>query len=154
MRASDLSTEERGEASGRPESSQTTVSVNFDEADDLSPHPRIKFGVAECIETKTVTTTTTTKRSYPPIMVRESRPLASLDTKEYPLAQKPTPPELANFTFNVEKYGGISWPVDDDLMEESLQDVRATPFYFLFFINISSSSACLLSRRTCQLTTL
>ncbi|OTA52751.1 WD40 repeat-like protein [Hypoxylon sp. EC38] len=98
---------------GRPRSSQTTVSVNFDEADSLSPHPRIKFGVAECIETKTVTTTTTTKRSYPPLLVRESKPLSSLDSKEYPLAQKPTPPELAKFTFNVAHYGGISWPVDD-----------------------------------------
>ncbi|KAI2607898.1 WD40 repeat-like protein [Hypoxylon sp. NC1633] len=99
---------------GRPQSSETTVSVNYDDTDSPSPHARIKFGVAECIETKTVTTTTTTKRSYPPLLVRESRPLASLDSKEYPLAQKPTPPELANFTFNVTHYGGISWPVDDD----------------------------------------
>ncbi|KAI8957365.1 WD40 repeat-like protein [Daldinia sp. FL1419] len=98
--------------SGRPRSSQTTVSVNFDDADSLS-HPRLKFGVAECIETKTITTTTTTKRSYPPLLVRESKPLSSLDSKEYPLAQKPTPPELANFTFNVAPYSGITWPVDD-----------------------------------------
>ncbi|OTB09416.1 hypothetical protein M426DRAFT_79156 [Hypoxylon sp. CI-4A] len=100
--------------SGRPRSSQTTVSVNFDEADSLSPHPRIKFGVSECIETKTITTTTTTKRSYPPLIVRESKPLSSLDAKEYPLAQKPTPPELANFTFNVGQYGGLQWPSDDE----------------------------------------
>ncbi|KAL7621796.1 SCF ubiquitin ligase complex subunit cdc4 [Parahypoxylon ruwenzoriense] len=133
MRVSAPPTDERME-SGRPRSSQTTVSVNFDEADSLSPHPRIKFGVAECIETKTVTTTTTTKRSYPPLLVRESRPLSSLDSKEYPLAQKPTPPELANFTFSVGHYGGLSWPVDDEIenhqdsqlstSDESVQEVK------------------------------
>ncbi|KAI0133879.1 hypothetical protein BJ170DRAFT_716036 [Xylariales sp. AK1849] len=92
----------------RPRSSQTTVSVNWDEADPLSSHPRMKFEVAECIETKTITTTTTTKRSYPPLFVREPKPLLSLDSKEYPLAQKPTPPELANFTFDVDEYGPLS----------------------------------------------
>ncbi|KAK6957188.1 hypothetical protein Daesc_002474 [Daldinia eschscholtzii] len=123
--------------SGRPRSSHTTVSVNFDDADSLS-HPRLKFDVAECIETKTVTTTTTTKRSYPPLLVRESKPLSSLDSKEYPLAQKPTPPELANFTFNVAHYGGISWPVDDNDVEyqqgsqqstsdASLEEIKAEP---------------------------
>lgn len=136
MRISVPSPDERME-SRRPQSSQTTVSVNFDEADSLSPHPRIKFGVAECIETTTTTTTTTTKRSYPPLLVRESKPLASLDSKEYPLAQKPTPPELSNFTFNVAHCGGISWPVEDDAeaqpdsqqstSDDSLQEVKAEP---------------------------
>ncbi|KAI0382331.1 WD40 repeat-like protein, partial [Hypomontagnella monticulosa] len=134
MRISVPSPNERME-SRRPRSSQTTVSVNFDEADSVSPHPRIKFGVAECIETTTTTTTTTTKRSYPPLLVRESKPLASLDTKEYPLAQKPTPPELSSFTFNVAHFGGISWPVDDDAeaqqdsqqstSDDSIQDIKA-----------------------------
>lgn len=124
MRISVPSPDERME-SRRPQSSQTTVSVNFDEADSLSPHPRIKFGVAECIETTTTTTTTTTKRSYPPLLVRESKPLASLDSKEYPLAQKPTPPELSNFTFNVAHCGGISWPVEDDA--EAQPDVCFCP---------------------------
>ncbi|KAH8666905.1 WD40-repeat-containing domain protein [Xylariales sp. PMI_506] len=106
----------------RPRSSQTTVSVNWDDADSLSPRPRMKFEVAECIETKTVTTTTTTKRSYPPMFVREPRPLLSLDSKEYPLAQKPTPPELANFSFDVDEYGGLSWPTDDSLsLQNSFQ---------------------------------
>ncbi|KAI6084180.1 WD40 repeat-like protein [Hypoxylon rubiginosum] len=114
------STDDRVE-SARPRSSQTTVSVNFEEADALST-PRLKFQVQECVETKTITTTTTTKRSYPPILVRESRPLSSLDSKEYPLAQKPTPPELAHFSFNATKYGGISWPVDDDTETENMQD--------------------------------
>ncbi|KAI1407722.1 WD40 repeat-like protein [Hypoxylon sp. FL1857] len=125
MRISAPSTDERMEP-GRPRSSQTTVSVNFDEADSLSLHPRIKFDVAECIETKTVTTTTTTKRSYPPLLVRESKPLSSLDTKEYPLAQKPTPPELAKFTFNVAHYGGIPWPVDDvEIQQDSQQSASS-----------------------------
>ncbi|KAI1473637.1 WD40 repeat-like protein [Daldinia eschscholtzii] len=136
MRIQAPSADERME-SGRPRSSHTTVSVNFDDADSLS-HPRLKFDVAECIETKTVTTTTTTKRSYPPLLVRESKPLSSLDSKEYPLAQKPTPPELANFTFNVAHYGGISWPVDDNDVEyqqgsqqstsdASLEEIKAEP---------------------------
>lgn len=125
MRISTPSTDERVE-SGRPRSSQTTVSVNFEEADALST-PRLKFQVQECVETKTITTTTTTKRSYPPIFVRESRPLSSLDSKEYPLAQKPTPPELAHFTFNATKYGGVSWPVDDDTENENMQDVGLFP---------------------------
>lgn len=98
----------------RPRSSQTTVSVNWDDADGLSPHPRMKFEVAECIETRTVTTTTTTKRSYPPMFVREPRPLSSLDSKEYPLAQKPIPPELANFTFDMDEYGALSWSTESD----------------------------------------
>ncbi|KAI1370623.1 WD40 repeat-like protein [Hypoxylon crocopeplum] len=133
MRISAPSTDERMEP-GRPRSSQTMVSVNFDDANSLSPHPRIKFGVAECIETKTITTTTTTKRSYPPLLVRESRPLASLDSKEYPLAQKPTPPELASFTFNVADFGGLSWPIDEDVehqqdsqqstSDESVQEIK------------------------------
>lgn len=128
MRIPAPSVDERME-SGRPQSSQTTVSVNFDDADSLSSHPRIKFGVAECIETKTITTTTTTKRSYPPLLVRESQPLSSLDSKEYPLAQKPTPPELAKFTFNIAHYGGASWPVDNDTdrrQDDSFQSQQFT----------------------------
>ncbi|KAI1436505.1 WD40 repeat-like protein [Xylaria sp. CBS 124048] len=99
----------------RPRSSQATVSVNFDEPDSLSPQSRINFGVAECIETKTVTTTTTTKRSYPPLLVRESRPLFSLDANDYPLARKPTPPELANFTARLDNLDvATSLPDYDD----------------------------------------
>ncbi|GAP86744.2 putative F-box and WD-40 domain-containing protein CDC4 [Rosellinia necatrix] len=106
----------------RPRSSQTTVSVNFDEPDSLSPHPRLKFGVAECIETKTVTTTTTTKRSYPPLLVRESRPLLSLDAKEFPLARKPTPPELANFDFSIDGHDRFPWPADLDYQQSAGDD--------------------------------
>lgn len=63
----------------------------------------------ECIETKTVTTTTTTKRSYPPLFLREPRDVLSLDSKEYPLAAKPTPPELRKFTFDLDDYETRSW---------------------------------------------
>ncbi|KAI0394919.1 WD40 repeat-like protein [Xylariaceae sp. FL0594] len=84
---------------GRPSSNQATISVRFDEPDSQS---MIKFEVADCIETKTVTTTTTTKRSFPPLRVRHARPLASLCEKDYPLARKPTPPELTHFTFVAE----------------------------------------------------
>lgn len=52
------------------------------------------------------------------MFVREPRPLTSLDTKEYPLAQKPTPPELANFTFDVDEHGALSWSTDSDLGQE------------------------------------
>lgn len=66
--------------------------------DDLE----LEIGLAECVETRTVTTTTTTKRSYPSIHIRNSRPLQSLDAKEYPLAQQPTPPELSQFSYVIE----------------------------------------------------
>lgn len=56
----------------------------------------------ECIERKTVTTITTIQRSYPSIQVRPSRPLKSLDVKEYPLAQTPTPAELSEFSYQGE----------------------------------------------------
>ena len=75
-----------------------TVSIGWEEEQEVS---RIQIGVAECVETKTVTTTTTTKRSYPPLLVRQ-QPLASLDPKEYPLALKDTPPELARFAFKLD----------------------------------------------------
>ncbi|KAI0505757.1 WD40 repeat-like protein [Xylaria bambusicola] len=106
----------------RPRSSQTTVSVKYDDPDSLSPHPRIKFS-AECIETKIVTTTTTTKRTYPPLQVHESRPLFSLDAKEYPLARKPTPPELAHFAFSVENHDPLLLSTEDDSLthQESQQ---------------------------------
>ncbi|KAI0477898.1 WD40-repeat-containing domain protein [Xylariaceae sp. FL0804] len=110
----------------RPRSSQTTVSVKLDESDSPLARPRIKFGLAECIETKTVTTTTTTKRSYPPLLVRQSRPLSSLDAREFPLAQKPTPPELASFTFDVDDVdhqGPLPWAADSP--DASLQLARS-----------------------------
>ena len=92
----------------RPRQSQI-VSVTFEEdqpeaaatsAAPTSTH-RLQFEVLDCIETRTVTTTTTTKRTYPPLFVREPRPLDSLDTKEYPLSTTPVPPEFSHFTFEV-----------------------------------------------------
>jgi len=88
----------------RPRSSQH-MSVSWDEMEDAAgpcATARLQFEVAECVETKTITTTTTTKRSYPPLFVREPRPLQSLDTKEYPLAMRPTPPELSKFTLDLD----------------------------------------------------
>ncbi|KAH8204474.1 hypothetical protein TruAng_001390 [Truncatella angustata] len=114
----DQSSSSHTQPRSRPRSSQTTVSVNWEDAHSVSPQPRIKFEVAECIETKTITTTTTTKRSFPPMFVREPRPLTSLDTKDYPLAQKPMPPELTNFTYDVDEHGALSWPTDSDLDQE------------------------------------
>ncbi|KAI0201680.1 WD40 repeat-like protein [Astrocystis sublimbata] len=94
-------------------SSQTTVEVNYMEPSASKPHSRIKLQVAECIETKTVTTTTTTKRSYPPMNIR-SRPLRSLDAREFPLARKATPPELAHLAFSIDRSGDDAWSADQD----------------------------------------
>ncbi|KAJ3562552.1 hypothetical protein NPX13_g8527 [Xylaria arbuscula] len=106
-----------------PRSSQTTVSVKYDDPGSIFSPPRIKFG-AECIETKIVTTTTTTKRTYPPLQVHESRPLFSLDAKEYPLARKPTPPEFAHFAFNINSQETLSFSADDDSLGH--QDTQQT----------------------------
>jgi len=102
----------------------------------------IKFDVAECIETKTVTTTTTTKRSYPPLRVRETRALASLNVKEYPLARKPTPPELAHVTFGIDDplpstaiiddsdYQNVGWPSPAPVSLVVMQIHLPLPFWF------------------------
>ena len=95
----------------RPRSSQM-VSVNWNDASesDASRGSRLQFEIAECVETKTVTTTTTTHRSYPPVYFREPRNLQSLDAKEYPLATKPTPPALAKFSFDLDDtFDGDTW---------------------------------------------
>ncbi|GKT59861.1 cell division control protein [Colletotrichum tofieldiae] len=87
----------------RPRSSQT-VSFSVDEGNNSShgtDSTSLQLAVSECIETTTTTTTTTTKRTFPPVYLREVRPLHELDSKEYPLASKPLPPELANFSFSV-----------------------------------------------------
>lgn len=86
----------------RPRSGQT-VSVGWTEGRDTVSQQTSKLHIelTDCVETKTVTTTTTTKRSYPPLLVRQ-RPLASLDSKEYPLASKDTPPELSSFSFELD----------------------------------------------------
>jgi F-box and WD-40 domain protein CDC4 len=88
----------------RPRPRSQTVSVGWIEGDDaVSRHTaRLQIELAECVETKTVTTTTTTKRSYPPLLVPQMS-LDKLDVKEYPLAHKPTPPELANLSYGIDE---------------------------------------------------
>ena len=62
---------------------------------------RFQLGMSECVETKTVTTTTRLTRKFPQVFVDNPTPLESLDAKEYPLAMKPTPPEIADFSYRI-----------------------------------------------------
>ncbi|KAI6358397.1 hypothetical protein MCOR25_007329 [Pyricularia grisea] len=104
---------------GRPRSKQQ-MSVNYDEAESGpvgQRSSRLQFELAQCVETTTVTTTKTTKLAIPPLLLREPRPLSSLDTKEYPLANRPTPPELAKFTMDIEDYQQGLFPVDSSFEE-------------------------------------
>lgn len=100
----------------RPRTNQR-LTVSFDDSDeaDISgPAPRLQFEIAQCVETKTVTTTTTTKRSFPPLFVRQPRPLETLDTKEYPLAQGPTPLDLRKFTLDLnESDDDVVWSFNE-----------------------------------------
>ncbi|GAB0132239.1 hypothetical protein EsDP_00000680 [Epichloe bromicola] len=81
----------------RPRSAQT-VSVNIAEGSKDNER-RFQLQVSECVETKTVTTTTRLTRKFPRVFLRDPAPLETLDTKEYPLASKPTPPELLEFSY-------------------------------------------------------
>ncbi|KAJ9152249.1 WD40 repeat-like protein [Coniochaeta hoffmannii] len=90
------------------------VSLRWDDENSILRRPaRLQFEVAECVETKTITTTTTTKRSYPPLFVREPRSLQSLDSKEYPLASRPTPPELTRVTLDMPDFDAEPWAFDE-----------------------------------------
>ncbi|KAG5993992.1 hypothetical protein E4U43_003342, partial [Claviceps pusilla] len=84
------------------------VSVSIAEGDKENGG-RFELQVSECVETKTVTTTTRLTRKFPRIFLRDPAPLESLDHKEYPLALKPTPPELLQFSY-------------EELEEERLDD--------------------------------
>ncbi|CAL3969140.1 unnamed protein product [Diplocarpon coronariae] len=97
-----------------------TVSVGWVEGGDAISRQTssMQIELAECVETKTVTTTTTTKRSYPPLLVKQ-RPLGKLSTKEYPLAMKPPPAELLRFSYEVE--GDLMDLAGEDSV---LEDVR------------------------------
>ncbi|KAH7322995.1 WD40-repeat-containing domain protein [Stachybotrys elegans] len=104
----------------RPRSAQT-ISVNFSESTSPNAGPssqngprRFQLEVSECVETKTVTTTTRLTRKFPHVFVRDPNPLESLDTKEYPLAMKPTPPELTQFSY-------IMPPQDEDDDEDEVE---------------------------------
>lgn len=83
----------------RPQNAQT-VSVNISEGSQ-NGNRRFQLEVSECVETKTVTTTTRLTRKFPHVFVRDPIPLENLDTKEYPLAMKPTPPELIQFSYTL-----------------------------------------------------
>ncbi|KUJ21922.1 WD40 repeat-like protein [Mollisia scopiformis] len=78
------------------------VSVGWVEGDNSVSRrtSSLQFELAECVETKTITTTTTTKRSYPPLLIRQD--LDKLDPKEYPLALQQPPPELLNFSYEID----------------------------------------------------
>jgi F-box and WD-40 domain protein CDC4 len=79
----------------------------------VTHHQMMQFA-DECIETKTITTTTTTKRSYPPLFLRQPRDVHSLDSKEYPLASRPTPPELRRLTYDLYEHDLSRWEDDGD----------------------------------------
>lgn len=88
----------------RPRSAQTqTVAVNIAEAPTQNGSRRFQLEVSECVETKTVTTTTRLTRKFPQVFVRDPTPLSNLDAKEYPLAMKPAPPELSDFSYTLGK---------------------------------------------------
>lgn len=89
--------------SGRPKSRQT-VALGWVEDDDVVSQQtsRLEIDLTDCVETKTVTTTTTTKRSYPPLVIPQ-KSLQELDPKEYPLASKRCPPDLINISYGIER---------------------------------------------------
>ncbi|KAK4098012.1 WD40 repeat-like protein [Parathielavia hyrcaniae] len=91
------------------------VSMTWQEDEGTVTHHRMMQFADECIETKTVTTTTTTKRAYPPLFLREPRQVKALDSKEYPLAARPTPPELRSLTFDLDDYEVGGWEDEDDM---------------------------------------
>lgn len=94
----------RGSGKDKHITSMQVSGMEWAEPDDIISQSttRLQVELAECVETKTVTTTTTTKRSYPPLIVRPPRSLHTLDAREYPLALKPTPRELTNFSFEID----------------------------------------------------
>ncbi|XP_044715067.1 f-box-like domain-containing protein [Hirsutella rhossiliensis] len=88
---------------------------------DHSSNRRFQLQVSECVETKTVTTTTRLTRKFPHVFVRDPTPLEKLDSKEYPLALKPTPPELLGFSYNLLDGGRHG---DDDQDDDEQQDAK------------------------------
>lgn len=102
----------------RPRSAQT-VSVNIAEGSEHNGR-RFQLQVSECVETKTVTTTTRLTRKFPRVFLRDPAPLETLDTKEYPLALKPTPPELLEFSYEAPDE---EWPEEEASVGEEEDDV-------------------------------
>ncbi|KAK3303673.1 WD40-repeat-containing domain protein [Chaetomium strumarium] len=112
--------------SRRPRSSHKVSMTWLEDEATVTRHRTMQFA-EECIETKTVTTTTTTKRSYPPLFLREPRDVHSLDSKEYPLAARPTPPELRRLTFNLDdEIKG--WVNDEDVDAQQAQEFQTTDY--------------------------
>ncbi|RFU81067.1 f-box and wd-40 domain-containing cdc4 [Trichoderma arundinaceum] len=114
----------------RPRSAQTqTVSVNIAESTPPSGSRRFQLHVSECVETKTITTTTRLTRKFPQVFIRDPAPLESLDSKEYPLAMKPTPPELADFSYSFgtdeDDYGSKMMEDTDDQADSQLESISS-----------------------------
>ncbi|KAL7785868.1 WD40 repeat-like protein [Trichoderma ceciliae] len=114
----------------RPRSAHMqTVSVNIAESTPPNGNRRFQLHVSECVETKTVTTTTRLTRKFPQVFIRDPAPLESLDTKEYPLAMKPAPPELADFSYSFgtdeEDFGGEMMAEDPDDHADSQPNKRS-----------------------------
>ncbi|KAK5996558.1 Cell division control protein 4 [Cladobotryum mycophilum] len=104
------------EQTRRPRSAQKqTVSVNIAESSSQNGARRFQLEVSECVETKTITTTTRLTRKFPQVFIRDPAPLESLDAKEYPLAMKPPPPELMQFSYKM--------TADEEETQESYEDV-------------------------------
>lgn len=116
------------------------VSLRWDDENSILRRPaRLQFEVAECVETKTITTTTTTKRSYPPLFVREPRSLQSLDSKEYPLASRPTPPELTRVTLDMPDFDAEPWAFDEP--PPTLQVCLVSCFHSATALHLGHASA-------------
>ncbi|EGS18388.1 uncharacterized protein CTHT_0064130 [Thermochaetoides thermophila DSM 1495] len=126
------------------------VSMTIEEDEATVTHRMMQFA-DECIETKTVTTTTTTKRSYPPIFLREPRDVRSLDSKEYPLASKPTPPELQRLTFEIDDFQTVGW--DEDEEEDDILDSQvSTAGGIIGFVHSPAHTTAQLQARRSQST--
>ncbi|KAG5657010.1 hypothetical protein KAF25_011179 [Fusarium avenaceum] len=108
-----------------PKPSQT-VSVNISEGSQNRAR-RFQLEVSECVETKTVTTTTRLTRKFPQVFVRDPVPLENLDTKEYPLAMKPTPPELIQFSYNMPGAQETDDEGEDDTRDNQYSNEQSTP---------------------------
>ncbi|KAH6886225.1 WD40-repeat-containing domain protein [Thelonectria olida] len=109
----------------QPRPSQT-LSVNISEGAQNRSR-RFQLEVSECVETKTVTTTTRLTRKFPHVFVRDPIPLENLDTKEYPLAMKPTPPELIQFSYNLPEHNHGDNEEQEEVLQKRPTGNRCTP---------------------------
>lgn len=111
----------------RPRSAQSqTVAVNMVEAANQQGARHFQLHVSECVETKTVTTTTRLTRKFPQVFVRDPTPLTNLDAREYPLAMKPTPPELAGFSLTYPRHSDDDhYYEQDDEQDKHVKDEPA-----------------------------